>query len=63
MIQELQEQLSALMETLSRTEPNFVRCLKSNADKEPHIFDSPLILTQMRYSGNILSQIISYFIW
>eukprot|EP01119_Soliformovum_irregulare_P019453 TRINITY_DN6156_c0_g1_i1.p1 TRINITY_DN6156_c0_g1~~TRINITY_DN6156_c0_g1_i1.p1 ORF type:complete len:1408 (-),score=424.58 TRINITY_DN6156_c0_g1_i1:57-4280(-) len=44
-------QLNSLTEVLSHTEPNFVRCLKSNSTKEGQKFDSCLILTQMRYSG------------
>src|SRR5262249_28666776 len=44
-------QLAQLMRTLKQTSPHFIRCIKPNSTKSPHNFDSPLVLTQMRYGG------------
>lgn len=39
------------METLNQANPFFVRCIKSNADKLPGVFDDNLVLIQLRYTG------------
>ena len=39
------------METLYSTEPHYVRCIKANSKKAPDLFQSALILEQLRYSG------------
>jgi hypothetical protein len=44
-------QLHSLLETISQTEPHFVRCLKSNMAKSPQSFDSKVVIHQLRYSG------------
>lgn len=44
-------QLSTLTRVLEKTQPRFIRCIKSNNVKEPDTFDAPLCLEQLRYSG------------
>ena len=48
-----QSSLIALMETLEKTNPHFVRCLKSNNRKAPCMFDEELVLRQLRYTGMV----------
>ena len=45
------KQLASLMKTLDETRPQFVRCIKPNAQKKPGIFEPTLCLEQLRYSG------------
>jgi myosin heavy subunit len=44
-------QLSSLMETLNSTSPHSVRCTKPNALKKGSIFQSQMMLAQLRYAG------------
>jgi myosin heavy subunit len=44
-------QLGSLMETLNSTFPHFVRCMKPNALKKGSIFQSQMMLAQLRYAG------------
>ena len=44
-------QLENLMQTLNRTEPHYIRCIKPNPQKKPNIFDSKLTNEQLTYSG------------
>ncbi|KAG6430282.1 hypothetical protein SASPL_108346 [Salvia splendens] len=44
-------QLQQLMETLSATEPHYVRCVKPNNLLKPAIFENQNILQQLRCSG------------
>lgn len=44
-------QLGSLMETLNSTFPHFVRCMKPNAEKKGSIFESNMMLAQLRYAG------------
>ncbi|KAJ8408238.1 hypothetical protein AAFF_G00256520 [Aldrovandia affinis] len=48
---QFQASLSKLMETLSRAEPFFIRCIRSNAEKMEMCFDEALVLQQLRYTG------------
>ena len=41
------------METLEKTSPHFVRCIKSNKHKAPCQFDDELVLRQLRYTGMV----------
>eukprot|EP00039_Didymoeca_costata_P014654 m.239349 g.239349 ORF g.239349 m.239349 type:complete len:2341 (+) comp16067_c0_seq1:94-7116(+) len=45
------EQLAALISTMSKCDPYFVRCIKPNTKKKPDLFDYQLVLEQLRYSG------------
>lgn len=45
------QQLQALMETLSATEPHYVRCVKPNSLNRPQKFESQSILHQLRCGG------------
>src|SRR5689334_9180455 len=45
---QFKDQLTALLTTLSTTEPHYVRCVKPNPQKVPNLFDNELILTQLR---------------
>lgn len=44
-------QLATLMETLNKTSPHFIRCIKSNNLKVADTFDSQMVLRQLRYLG------------
>lgn len=46
-----QDSLATLLETMSRCNPWFVRCIKPNNEKAPLKFDIPVVLQQLRYSG------------
>lgn len=45
------QQLQALMETLSETEPHYIRCIKPNSLNKPGHFESPNVLQQLRCGG------------
>ncbi|KAL2525675.1 Myosin-15 [Abeliophyllum distichum] len=45
------QQLQALMETLSSTEPHYIRCVKPNSLNRPHKFENQSILHQLRCGG------------
>lgn len=44
-------QLDALMNTLFSTTPHYIKCIKSNTLKQGGIFEPPIIIQQLRYSG------------
>ncbi|KAF7023180.1 hypothetical protein CFC21_035763 [Triticum aestivum] len=44
-------QLHELMETLSSTEPHYIRCVKPNSVLKPAIFENTNVLQQLRCSG------------
>ncbi|KOB73231.1 Myosin-IXa, partial [Operophtera brumata] len=48
---QFQHSLAALMETLNQANPFFIRCIKSNSDKVPHVFDEETVQRQLRYTG------------
>ncbi|XP_014885568.1 unconventional myosin-IXAa isoform X7 [Poecilia latipinna] len=48
---QFQASLNKLMETLGQSEPYFVKCIRSNAEKLPLRFDDNLVLRQLRYTG------------
>ena len=39
------------MKALYKTEPHYIRCIKSNHQKKPNIFEAPMILRQLTFSG------------
>ncbi|KAK0058154.1 unconventional myosin-XV-like isoform X1, partial [Biomphalaria pfeifferi] len=45
------ESLLSLIDTMSRCNPYFVRCIKPNASKAPMVFEDIVVLDQLRYSG------------
>ncbi|KAJ7533864.1 hypothetical protein O6H91_13G068100 [Diphasiastrum complanatum] len=45
------QQLQALMETLSSTEPHYIRCVKPNMLNKPGCFDNRNVLHQLRCGG------------
>ncbi|XP_052193684.1 myosin-12 isoform X2 [Diospyros lotus] len=45
------QQLQALMETLSTTEPHYIRCVKPNTVLKPGIFENYNVLNQLRCGG------------
>ncbi|XP_060553902.1 unconventional myosin-XV-like isoform X5 [Ruditapes philippinarum] len=45
------ESLLSLIDTMSRCNPYFVRCLKPNNDKSPMTFERNVVLDQLRYTG------------
>ncbi|KYO41882.1 hypothetical protein Y1Q_0013874 [Alligator mississippiensis] len=48
---QFQTSLNKLLETLGKAEPFFIRCIRSNAEKEELLFDESLVLQQLRYTG------------
>lgn len=48
---QFQSSLHQLLDTLGRTNPYFVRCIKSNKDKKADHFDDVCVLLQLRYTG------------
>uniref|UniRef100_A0A667YXC6 Myosin IXAb n=1 Tax=Myripristis murdjan TaxID=586833 RepID=A0A667YXC6_9TELE len=48
---QFQASLNKLMETLGQSEPYFVKCIRSNAEKLPLRFSDSLVLRQLRYTG------------
>ncbi|XP_041995217.1 myosin-11-like isoform X2 [Salvia splendens] len=47
----MQQQLQSLLETLSATEPHYVRCIKPNNYLKPSIFENSNVLQQLRCGG------------
>ncbi|KAH7437281.1 hypothetical protein KP509_05G063900 [Ceratopteris richardii] len=45
------QQLQSLMETLSTTEPHYIRCVKPNNENKPGRFENPSVLHQLRCGG------------
>ncbi|XP_031129702.1 myosin-7-like isoform X1 [Ipomoea triloba] len=45
------QQLQSLLETLSATEPHYIRCVKPNNLLKPEIFENPNVLQQLRCGG------------
>ena len=43
--------LQELVSDLDRTQPHYIRCIKPNLTKAPHIFMTGEVLKQLRYSG------------
>ncbi|XP_035992065.1 LOW QUALITY PROTEIN: unconventional myosin-IXAa [Fundulus heteroclitus] len=48
---QFQASLNKLMETLGQSEPYFVKCIRSNAEKLPLRFDDNLVRKQLQYTG------------
>ncbi|XP_063770558.1 unconventional myosin-IXb isoform X3 [Pseudophryne corroboree] len=48
---QFQTSLNKLLETLSKAEPFFIRCIRSNSEKMEMTFDETLVLQQLRYTG------------
>uniref|UniRef100_A0A672M727 Unconventional myosin-IXa-like n=1 Tax=Sinocyclocheilus grahami TaxID=75366 RepID=A0A672M727_SINGR len=48
---QFQASLNKLMETLGQSDPYFVKCIRSNAEKLPLRFNDALLLRQLRYTG------------
>lgn len=45
------QQLSVLMQKLNETSTRYVRCIKPNESMAPMLFEAPLVMRQLRYSG------------
>lgn len=45
------ESLLSLIDTMSRCNPYFVRCIKPNNDKAAMVFEKSVVLDQLRYTG------------
>ncbi|XP_071844516.1 unconventional myosin-IXb-like isoform X6 [Apostichopus japonicus] len=48
---QFQGSLNKLMDTLNQANPFFVRCIKSNSEKEPCKLDEKLVMRQLKYTG------------
>ncbi|GMI14409.1 hypothetical protein TrLO_g2424 [Triparma laevis f. longispina] len=44
-------QLNSLVDTLTATEPHYIKCIKPNSSKSPTTANDELVLEQLRYSG------------
>ncbi|KAH9252192.1 hypothetical protein BASA81_009784 [Batrachochytrium salamandrivorans] len=44
-------QLNVLMDKLHKTSTRYVRCVKPNENMSPMLYEAPLVLRQLRYSG------------
>lgn len=53
------KQLSGLMGTISKTEVQYVRCVKPNGNKRATEFDRQMVVDQLRYAGMIAAIRIS----
>jgi hypothetical protein len=51
----LQQQLQALLEILSSTEPHYIRCVKPNNLLKPAIFEHKNVLQQLRCGVSLLA--------
>lgn len=58
----LQMQLHELMETLSSTEPHYIRCIKPNSVLKPAVFENTNVLQQLRCSVRNVSYIFAKFL-
>jgi len=45
------QQLAVLMQKLNETSTRYVRCIKPNESMAPMLFEAPLVMRQLRYSG------------
>lgn len=45
------DSLHQLLESMSKCNPWFIRCVKPNNDKAPMKLDMPVVLEQLRYTG------------
>lgn len=45
------QSLALLMTKMGLCEPHFVRCIKPNPQKKPHLWDADLVLRQLTYTG------------
>ena len=48
---QFKESLGGLMQALYRCEPHFVRCMKTNHQKKGNLFESDMMMAQLRYCG------------
>lgn len=55
----LQQQLQSLLETLSATEPHYIRCVKPNNVLKPAIFENSNVLQQLRCGVRLENLVIS----
>ena len=58
----IQQQLQALLETLSATEPHYIRCVKPNNALKPAIFENNNVLQQLR-CGVSFHMLVNPFFW
>lgn len=56
----IQQQLQALLETLSATEPHYIRCVKPNNLLKPAIFENSNVLQQLRCGVTCFSTKLSF---
>ena len=53
LVTKFKTQLSSLMETIGRTDVQYVRCVKPNSVKSKNVFDRHMVVEQLRCSGMI----------
>ena len=49
--EKFRSQLTKLMETVAKTNPFFIRCIKPNQAKRPRVFDAKMAVEQLTYAG------------
>ncbi|KYQ93219.1 myosin-5b [Tieghemostelium lacteum] len=50
---QFKESLNSLMKLINSTSPHYIRCIKPNSEKKPNVFNQPMVLNQLRFSGVI----------
>lgn len=48
---QFRDSLTSLMESIHATSPHYIRCIKPNHSKQPHMFSQLLVLQQLRCGG------------
>ncbi|EZG57259.1 myosin F [Gregarina niphandrodes] len=48
---EFRNQLNSLMDTIDKTDPHFIRCVKPNPKNKADLFHRPSVAEQLRYAG------------
>mmetsp|Transcript_926 Transcript_926/g.2173 ORF Transcript_926/g.2173 Transcript_926/m.2173 type:complete len:1220 (-) Transcript_926:1097-4756(-) len=48
---QFKQQLDSMMESIRQTNSHFIRCIKPNNSKMPDLFQDPIVLDQLKFSG------------
>lgn len=59
----MQLQLQSLMETLSTTEPHYIRCVKPNNVLKPAIFENLNVIQQLRCGVSITRKTLNLLVF
>jgi myosin-5 len=56
----MRQDMNELLHTIDASRPHFVRCIKSNQQKLPDLFEGTIVLQQLRYSGALATVTIHH---